>query len=53
MKRSVKSFAFLDRFYKKFSCGAKNHPKSWKNDKRIAGRTTRRKLKKIESEVEE
>ena len=53
MKRSIKPLAYLDCFYKKFSCGAKNHPKSWKNDKRIAGKVTRRKLKKIEGEVEE
>ena len=45
MKRSIKPLVYLDRFYKNFSCGAKNHPKSWKNDKRIASRATRRKLK--------
>lgn len=45
MKRSIKSIAFLDRFYKKFCCGARNHPKSWKNDKTITNKTTRRKLK--------
>ena len=46
MKRSIKKLAFLDRFYKKYCCGAKNHPKSWKKDKRIASRTTRRRLRK-------
>ena len=45
MKRSIKSIAFLDRFYKKFCCGARNHPKSWKNDKAITNKITRRKLK--------
>ena len=45
MKRSIKPLVYLDRFYKRFSCGAKNHPKSWRNDKRIASRATRRKLK--------
>jgi hypothetical protein len=56
MNRSTKKMAFLDRFYKKLCCGAKNHPSSWKKDKRIASKATRRKLKcdlKIESEGEE
>ena len=55
MNRSTKKIAFLDRFYKKLCCGAKNHPSSWKKDKRIASKATRRKLKgdlKIESEGE-
>lgn len=53
MNRSTKKIAFLDRFYKKLCCGAKNHPSSWKKDKRIASKATRRKLKsdlKAESE---
>jgi hypothetical protein len=53
MNRSTKKMAFLDRFYKKFCCGAKNHPSSWKKDKRIASKATRRKLEndlKAESE---
>lgn len=32
--RSTKKIAFLDRFYKKFCCGAKNHPSSWKKRKK-------------------
>ncbi len=56
MNRSTKKMAFLDRFYKNFCCGAKNHPSSWKKDKRIASKATRRKLKsdlKAESEGKE
>lgn len=45
MKRSTKALAFLDRFYKRFCCGARNHPSGWKKDKRINRRTVRRKLK--------
>jgi hypothetical protein len=52
--RTTKKFAFLDRFYKKYCCGAKNHPSGWKKEKRINRRATRRKLKdemrKMESE---
>lgn len=52
--RTTKKFAFLDRFYKKYCCGAKNHPSGWKKEKRINRRATRRKLKdemrKIEGE---
>lgn len=43
--RSAKKIAFLDRFYKKFCCGAKNHPSSWKKEKNINQKTTRRRLK--------
>ena len=45
MKRSTKALAFLDRFYKRFCCGARNHPSGWKKDKCINRRTVRRKLK--------
>lgn len=45
MKRSTKRLAFLDRFYKKYCCGAHNHPSSWKNDKRINSKAVRNKLK--------
>ena len=45
--RSTKKLAFLDRFYKKFCCGAKNHPHSWKREKRINSKATRRKLKSM------
>lgn len=51
--RSTKKIAFLDRFYKKFCCGAKNHPSSWKKEKNINQKTTRRRLKesiRVESE---
>lgn len=37
--------AFLDRFYKKFCCGAKNHPSSWKKEKKINQKAIRRRLK--------
>ena len=47
MKRSTKSLAFLDRFYKKYVCGAKNHPSGWKKDKKINQKATRRKLKEM------
>lgn len=53
MNRSIKKLAFLDRFYKKFCCGAKNHPSGWKKDKRINQKMTRQKLKEqIEEELE-
>lgn len=45
MKRSTKRMAFLDRFYKKFCCGAKNHPSSWKKEKKINQKAVRRRLK--------
>lgn len=52
--RTIKKIAFLDRFYKRFSCGARNHPSGWKKDKRVANKTARKKLKdelrKAESE---
>lgn len=55
--RTIKKIAFLDRIYKRFSCGARNHPSGWKKDKRIANKITRQKLKnevrKAESEDEE
>ena len=54
MKRSIKQIAFLDHFYKKYSCGAKNHPSGWRKEKRINSKATRRKLKRIaESEDKE
>ena len=46
MKRSIKQIAFLDRFYKKFCCGAKNHPQGWKKEKRINAKATRTRLKR-------
>lgn len=45
MKRSTKGLAFLDRFYKRYCCGAKNHPSSWKKEKRINSKAVRSKLK--------
>ena len=45
MKRSTKAIAFLDRFYKRYCCGARNHPKSWRTEKRINQKTVRRRLK--------
>lgn len=45
MKRSYKAMAFLDRFYKRYCCGAHNHPSSWKKEKKIYHKTVRRKLK--------
>ena len=45
MKRSIKQLAFLDRFYKKFCCGARNHPESWKKEKLLNRKGTRQKLK--------
>lgn len=54
MKRSTKDLSFLDRFYKKFCCGAKNHPRSWKKDKQRSRKAVRRKLKDlIKTESEE
>lgn len=46
MNKSVKKLAFLDRFYKKFCCGAKNHPGGWKKQKRINAKATRAWLKR-------
>ena len=43
--RSTKKLAFLDRFYKRFCCGAKNHPNGWKKEKHINQKATRRRLK--------
>lgn len=45
MKRSIKQLAFLDWFYKKFCCGARNHPESWKKEKHLNRKGTRQKLK--------
>ena len=45
--RTIKKLAFLDRFYKKFCCGARNHPSGWKKQKRINSKATRRALKNI------
>jgi len=52
MKRSVKKIAWLDRFYKKYCCGPKNHPSSWKNEKKFNSKTTRRRLKGMVDEAE-
>ena len=43
--RSTKKLAFLDRFYKRFCCGARNHPSGWKKEKHINRKATRRRLK--------
>lgn len=43
--RSIKKLAFLDRFYKKCCCGAKNHPSGWKKEKHINQKITRKRLK--------
>ena len=45
MNRSTKKLSFLDRFYKNYCCGAKNHPSGWKKDKHIASRSVRNRLK--------
>jgi hypothetical protein len=53
MNRSTRKLSFLDRFYKKYCYGAKNHTSSWKKDKHIASRSVRNRLKndlKAESE---
>lgn len=54
--RSTKKLAFLDRFYKRFCCGAKNHPSGWKKEKHINQKATRKRLKddtKREAESED
>jgi len=55
--RTIKKIAFLDRFYKRYCCGAKNHPSSWRKEKRITNKLTRQRLKdevrKEESEDKE
>lgn len=43
--KSTKKLAFLDRFYKHFCCGAKNHPNSWKKEKHLNQKATRKRLK--------
>lgn len=51
--RSTKKLAFLDRFYKRYCCGAKNHPSGWKKQKKLNQKAVRRRLKsnlKAESE---
>ena len=51
--RSTKKLAFLDRFYKRFCCGAKNHPSGWKKQKKLNQKAVRRRLKsdlRVESE---
>jgi hypothetical protein len=45
MNRSTKKLSFLDRFYKNYCCGARNHPSGWKKDKHIASRSVRNRLK--------
>ena len=47
MNKSVKKLVFLDRFYKKFCCGARNHPSGWKKQKKFASKTIRRRLKAV------
>lgn len=54
--RSTKKLAFLDRFYKRFCCGAKNHPSGWKKQKKLNHKAVRRRLKsdlKAETESKE
>lgn len=46
MKRSTKDMAFLDRFIKRFTCSARNHPEGWAWYKRKNRRDVRRRLKK-------
>jgi len=43
--RTIKKVVFLDRFYKKYCCGARNHPSSWKKEKHLTQKATRRKIK--------
>jgi len=43
--RSIKKVAFLDRFYKRCCCGARNHPESWKKEKHLNQKATRRRIK--------
>lgn len=53
MNKSIKKLSFLDKFYKNYCCGGKNHPSSWKKDKHIASKSVRNRLKndlKAESE---
>jgi hypothetical protein len=45
MNRSTRKLSFLDRFYKNYCCGARNHPSGWKKDKHIASRSVRNRLK--------
>lgn len=44
--KSIKKEVFLDRFIKRYTCGAKNHPEGWAWWKRKNRKDTRRKLKK-------
>ncbi len=56
MNKSVKKLAFLDRFYKKYCCGAKNNPSGWRKEKHINTKATRARLKrmlKAESEAKD
>lgn len=50
--RTVKKIAFLDRFYKKYCCGARNHPSSWAKEKHLNQKATRRKIKSAIREEE-
>lgn len=45
MKRSTKNQAFLDRFIKKFTCSARNHPEGWAWWKKRNRKDVRNKLK--------
>lgn len=54
MNRSIKKLAFLDRFYKKFCCGARNHPSSWHKDKWLNRKAVRHRLNNdLRKEVQE
>ncbi len=46
MNRSTKKNAFLDRFIKKYTCSARNHPSGWAWWKKKARKDARRRLKK-------
>ena len=46
MKRSTKNKAFLDRFIKRYTCSARNHPKGWAWYKRRNRKDVRLALKK-------
>ena len=44
-KRTIKDVAFLDRFIKRWTCSARNHPEGWAWWKRKNRKDTRLKLK--------
>jgi len=45
MKRSTKNKAFLDRFIKRYTCSARNHPEGWAWYKKKNRKDVRRALK--------